>query len=258
MTEKERLANQIYYRMFQERKDFLEALKGKPPEEIFNHAYEIVCKDNLVMLFEGDTDLTERQLKTLLEFEHPLAELYEDWLSRDTDEMENFSNSIESCADDILSRRAKEKYSNPTEPMFGKSRKEAQDCDEYPEWLANHRRNEACAQMFRREAADAFHDQRYPDFLQRWMDTYGENRCMFILSCTMARREGDKRFYPPARQAAARFTEQREKAGDYMINYVNDVHSGIVNIAMEHLLKFQHSKEKEGALTKNKRPQQSR
>lgn len=258
MTEKERLESQLYEKMYQENKGFLEEIKRKPAEDIIHHAYEIACRENLLMLFEDETDMTSRQLQTLLEFETPLAELYEDWLSRDTNEMDTFRRSIESCANDVLNRRADEKYSNPAEPMYNKTWEEARACDEHPEWRANHRRNEACARMFQKGASDAYHDQRYPAFLQEWAEAYGRDRCMFVLSCTMARREGDGRFYPPARHEAARFAAQREKMGDRMMSYVNDVHSCIINTAMEHLAKPQHDKEKESILPRNKRPQQSR
>jgi hypothetical protein len=48
------------------------------------------------------------QLNALLRFEHPLAELYDDWIKRETSEMDNFRSSIECCASDAI-RRDKER-----------------------------------------------------------------------------------------------------------------------------------------------------
>lgn len=45
--------------------------------------------------------------------------------------------------------------------------------------------------------------------------------------------------YPPARQAAARFAAHRKRREDHLTRYVNDVHSGIVNLAMEGLVKLE-------------------
>ena len=87
---KEQLENTLYERMSAENKAFLANLKTKPTDEIISHAYEIACRDNLLMLFEDETSLSERQLAVLNEFEHPLSQLYTDWLSRDTDEMDAF------------------------------------------------------------------------------------------------------------------------------------------------------------------------
>ena len=100
MPTKDELENQIYEKMSQENAAFLAEMKTKSPDEIISRAYEIACRDNLLMLFEDETSLSERQLAVLTEFEHPLSQLYTDWLSRDTDEMDAFRDSIACCADD--------------------------------------------------------------------------------------------------------------------------------------------------------------
>lgn len=256
MAEKEELETRLYERMSAENEAFIADLKTKPPDEIISLAYEIACRDNLLMLFEDETTLNTRQLETLLEFEHPLAQLYDDWLNRETDGMDAFRDSITGCADDILDNRAKEKYNDPAQPMYGKSRSEAFSCNEYPEWRADHWRSVECARIFRRDASNAYHDQTFPAFLQSWEETFGKERCMFVLACTMKQREGDGRFYPPARQAAARFAAQMERAGDRTLDYTVDSHSCIVNGAMEELIKPEKAKAQSAA--QKKRPQPER
>lgn len=108
------------------------------------------------MLFEDATSVSERQLKTLLAFEHPLAELYDDWLDRDADGMDTFRNGVMCCANDILKDRAEEKYRDSNEPQYGKSWEDARACDGLPEWRANHMRNAECARMFNKGAAVAW------------------------------------------------------------------------------------------------------
>jgi len=258
VAEKEELVNRLYERMTQENEAFLADLKTKPADDIIHHAYEIASRENLLMLFEDETSLTPRQLETLLEFEHPLAQLYDDWINRDTDEMDNFRNSIISCTNDILDNRAEEKYKNPAQPMYGKSRNESFASDEYHEWKANHWRSMECARVFRKDATNAYHDEAFPAFLQKWEDTFGKERCMFILACTMQQREGDGRFYPPARQAAARFAAQMEIAGDRTADYAVDAHSCIVNIAMERFARPERSKAQEQDAVQKKKPQMER
>ncbi len=258
MAEKEELETRLYERMMQENEAFLTDLKTKPADDIIHHAYEIACRENLLMLFEDETSLTPRQLETLLEFEHPLAELYDDWINRDTDEMDHFRNSVISGTNDILDNRAEEKYKNPAQPMYGKSRSEALTCDEYHEWKYNHRRSVACARVFCKHGTNAYHDQTFPAFLQKWEDTFGKERCMFVLACTIQQRESDGRFYPPARQAAARFTAQMEIAGDRTTDYAVDAHSCIVNIAMERFARPERSTAQEQDAAQKKKPQPER
>lgn len=112
MTEKKELETWIYSRMYRENKDYLTDLKTKSIDEIIESAYEIACRENILMIFEDETGLSTRQLEALMELKNPLAELYDDWLSRDTDEMDNFRDSVRSFVNDILDRKEKEKDNN--------------------------------------------------------------------------------------------------------------------------------------------------
>ena len=241
---KEQLENTLYERMSAENKTFLADLKTKPADEIISHAYEIACRDNFLMLFEYETSLNQRQLEVLMEFDHPLEALFDDWINRDSDEMDRFRDSVEACADDILKDRAEKKYGDPAQPLYGKSWQEAYVCDELPEWRADHRRSEECARAFQKEGGPAYHEKTFPAFLQKWVDTFGKERCMFVLACTMRQRAGDARFYLPAREAAAKFKERIEWVGSRANDYTVDTHSCIVNAAMEQLAKPERSVER--------------
>ena len=240
---KEQLENKLYERMSAENKTFLADLKTKPADEIISHAYEIACRDNFLMLLEYETSLNQRQLEVLMEFDHPLEALFDDWINRDSDEMDRFRDSVEACADDILKDRAEKKYGDPAQPLYGKSWQEAYVCDELPEWRTDHRRSEECARAFQKEGGPAYHEKTFPAFLQKWVDTFGKERCMFVLACTMQQRTGDARFYLPARQAAANFKAQVERIGNRIDDYAVNTHSCIVNAAMECLAKPERSKE---------------
>ena len=252
---KEQLENKLYERMSAENETFLTDLKAKPVDEIISHAYEIACRDNLLMLFEDETSLSARQLTVLNEFEHPLSQLYTDWLSRDTDEMDAFRDSIACCADDILRKRTEEKYRDPAQPIYPKTRLEAIDCGEIFEWMASRDRTLTCAGTFEKDATNAYNDGTLSIFLKDWTTTYGKDRCMFVLACTMAQRTGDERFYPPARQAAGRFAALQKQMGGHTDVYAVDNHSCVINAAMEQLAKPERSKEKPVAQRKQSEPE---
>lgn len=252
---KEQLENKLYERMSAENETFLTDLKAKPVDEIISHAYEIACRDNLLMLFEDETSLSERQLTVLNEFEHPLSQLYTDWLSRDTDEMDAFRDSIACCADDILRKRVEEKYRDPAQPIYPNTRSEAMARGEVFEWMASRDRTLTCAGTFEKGATNAYNDGKLPVFLKEWTNTYGKDRCMFVLACTMAQRTGDERFYPPARQAAGRFAALQKQMGGHTDVYAVDNHSCVINAAMEQLAKPERSKEKPVAQRKQSEPE---
>ena len=244
MPTKDELETRLYERMSQENTAFLAEMKTKSPDEIISRAYEIACRDNLLILFEDETSLSERQLAVLNEFEHPLSQLYTDWLSRDTDEMDAFRDSIACCANDILRKRVEEKYRDPAQPVYPNTRSEAMARGEIFEWMASRDRTLTCAGTFEKDATNAYNDGKLPAFLKEWTVAYGKGRCMFVLACTMAQRTRDERFYPPARQAAGRFAALQKQMGGHTDVYAVDNHSCVINAAMEQLAKPERSVEK--------------
>lgn len=198
-------------------------------------------------LFSQDTVLNE--------FEHPLSQLYTDWLSRDTDEMDAFRDSIACCADDILRKRVEEKYRDPAQPIYPNTRSEAIARGEVFEWMASRDRTLTCAGTFEKDATNAYNDGKLSAFLKEWTNTYGKDRCMFVLACTMRQRTGDERFYPPARQAADRFAALQKQMGGHTDVYAVDNHSCVINAAMEQLAKPERSKEKPVAQRKQSEPE---
>ena len=180
----------------------------------------------------------------LNEFEHPLSQLYTDWLSRDTDEMDAFRDSIACCADDILRKRVEEKYRDPAQPIYPNTRSEAMARGEVFEWMASRDRTLTCAGTFEKDATNAYNDGKLSAYLKEWTNTYGKDRCMFVLACTMAQRGGDERFYPPARQAAGRFAALQKQMGGHTDVYAVDNHSCVINAAMEQLAKPERSVER--------------
>ncbi len=240
---KDQLENTFYERMSAENEAFLADLRVKPADEIISHAYEIACRDNLLMLFEDETSLSERQLEVLMEFDHPLEALFDDWINRDSDEMDRFRDSVEACADDILRKRVEEKYRDPAQPIYPNTRSEAMARGEVFEWMASRDRTLTCAGAFEKDATSAYNDGKLSAFLKEWTNTYGKDRCMFVLACTMRQRTGDERFYPPACQAAGRFAALQKQMGGHTDIYAVDNHSCVINAAMEELAKPERSVE---------------
>lgn len=243
---REHLESQLYEKMSAENEVFLADMKTKPVDEIIQSAYQIAWRENVLYLFEDETPLTVRQLEVLLELEQPLSELYDRWLQRDTNEMEGLRDYMENSAKEVLQQRAEARYNDSETPLYAKAFEDARASDEWYEWRADHLRNCDCSQMFADHAGEAYADQKFQPFLQQWTQRYGVERCMFILACTMEQRRGDGRFYPPARQAAARFSTLIKNRSNQFDCYGSNVHSCIVNLAMEELVKLerQHTSEK--------------
>ena len=239
---REQLETQLYDKMKAENTAYLAQLQTRPVGEIIENAYQIAYRENVLCLLEDSTTLTIRQLQTLLEMPDTMAELYSSWCDRDTNEMEVLREGIEYCASDILRHKAEERFSDPAAPMFDKSFDDAHEADELYEWKANHLRNEECNRTFEHRVGLAHAEGRFSAFLQEWVKAYGLERCMFVLSCTIAQCPSDGRYYPPARKVTARFHDQRVRYHGFADRYRNSVHPGIVNLAMEGFLRIELEK----------------
>lgn len=253
MELKEQLETRLYEKMAQENEEYLAKMKTKPAEEIINSAYQIAWRENVLLLFEDSTELNPRQLQLLVDLSSPLATLYDEWLSEDSSELGALRDSISSYATHQINQEMDQLYSDPKTPMYKKNLAEAIMCGEQYEWRASDERNRMCNQEFAVKASSAHLCQTFQHFLEKWVEQYGLERCMFVLSCTMELRKEDSPFASPTKRGLDRFVKLRKRMGERITYYANDVHPGIVNLAMEKLVKMERRiNRKEGVQTHNK------
>lgn len=99
----EELNTKLYEKMFDEQEQFRTWLLTQTPEEILNHSYEYVMREDIVLSLEYN-DLSEKQCKALLKSLHPLADVFKEFENRETNHMENIRDTIESHANAIIRR----------------------------------------------------------------------------------------------------------------------------------------------------------
>ena len=95
-----KLNTQLYQKMFAEQKLYRAGLLLMPPTEILNHAYEYVCRENILLSLEYN-DLSSRQALALLKSPTPLADVFK--------KLENTGGSIQmDCIWNTVEARANE------------------------------------------------------------------------------------------------------------------------------------------------------
>ena len=72
----------LYEKMAAEQDKFRDWLKGQPPEEILNHAYEYAVREDILMEME-ELELPDAQARALLASPSPLADVYRYFERRD-------------------------------------------------------------------------------------------------------------------------------------------------------------------------------
>ena len=97
-----KLNTQLYQKMFAEQKLYRAGLLLMPPTEILNHAYEYVCRENILLSLEYN-DLSSRQALALLNSPTPLADIFEKLEKTDGNvQMDYIWNTVEARANEVI------------------------------------------------------------------------------------------------------------------------------------------------------------
>lgn len=86
--------SQIYERASAEYTEFIKDLEQKTPQEIFDFAYEIVLKADILCLLESH-DMSKREINVLLTLEKPLDSIYTEWMDNDHSHMDMLQQTMD-------------------------------------------------------------------------------------------------------------------------------------------------------------------
>lgn len=97
-----KLNTQLYQKMFAEQKLYRAGLLLLPPGEILKHAYEYVCRENILLSLEYN-DLSSRQALALLNLPTPLADVFKKLENTGGSiQMDIIWNTIEARANEVI------------------------------------------------------------------------------------------------------------------------------------------------------------
>ena len=91
----------LYKQMFTEQEQFRDWLLAQPPEEILNHAYEYVMREDILLSLEHN-DLTDAQAAALLSSPAPLANVYKELDYVESSHMEEVWSCVVDRANIVL------------------------------------------------------------------------------------------------------------------------------------------------------------
>ena len=87
------LNQKLYDKVQRELSAFREEMQSKPPQEIYDAAYQITIKNDIAECF-SDTDYSPQAAKALMESSNLLQDIYEEWLERDNSHMEDLRQTV--------------------------------------------------------------------------------------------------------------------------------------------------------------------
>ena len=229
MTNEER-NTALYQKMFAEQEKFRDWLKGQPPEEILNHAYEYTVREDILLSLEYH-DLSDAQADVLMKSPSPLADVFRDFEKRETDHMETIWDCLESRADTILEEQRRTLRETPVYPYPASH---AQEHGELEQYRASNRANIACKEAIEAAIREHYHDNQLDSqAAAQVVNVFGLDRTLVVLSNTVQQKDWDARFSPGNKEWAKTIPIQKNPdawGADRNAQVVVNSHSGLTDL----------------------------
>ena len=163
----------LYEKMAAEQDKFRDWLKTQPPEEILNHAYEYVVREDILMAME-ELDLPQSRAAALLASPSPLADVYKEFADRETSYMDVVRDSIEQRAEAALDTQREL-------PLYRHDAAHAREQGDLDLYRASRRANIACKEAIETAIADNYRDNRLDrDAVPQVIEQFGYLRKMAL------------------------------------------------------------------------------
>lgn len=190
MTNEER-NTALYQKMFAEQESFRDWLKGQPPEEILNHAYEYTIREDILLSLEYH-DLSVAQVYALMNSPSPLADVFKDFEKLETHHMETVWDCLENRADAILESQRRVLRETP---LYAQSAAYANAHGELEQYWTSRKVNAACKEAIENSIRDHYsgHSLDGTAAVAEVVNAFGVERTMYILANTVQRQDWDGR-----------------------------------------------------------------
>ena len=236
----EELNTALYEKLFAEQQDFKGWLIKQPPEEILNHAYEYVIREDIVIEMEYH-DLTDAEAKALLADEKPLQAIFSVYENTEGGHMDEIRNCIESRAKTCIEEQ-REALRNL--PVYIFSATFAKGHDELDEYRASFRANVDCKNAIEEAIANHYADNRLDaSCVKEVVDRFGAERVSFVLANTAQHKDWDGRISADNKEwaKAEPVPNDYDAWGDKKTREYccNQAHPGLINLFINRFRKEQ-------------------
>ena len=237
----------LYEKMYEEQEKYRDWLKGQPPEEVLNHAYEYTVREDIVMEME-QLELTDAQAKALLDSPSPLADVYRYFEKLETGYMDVIQDSIENRADDVC--KAQEELRSA--PLYPHSAAYASEHGETAQYHLSYRANLACKEAVEQAINSNYGNNRLDteSAVKDVLEQFGPERVQFILANTIRHKDSDGRISRDNKAWAKTIPMPEDSEGRCLV--VDKVNPGLTDLFTRKARKMIQEAEKGSVLQKLK------
>lgn len=236
----EELNTKLYEKLFAEQKEYKGWLLTQSPEEILEHAYAYIIREDIVLAMEYH-DVTDDQAKALLASEKPLETIFQIFEEVEGDHMDVIRDCIEKGANGEIEKQA-EALRNL--PVYIYSATFAKEHEELEVYRASHRANVDCKNAIEDSIASHYKDNRLdPACVQEVIDRFGMEHTAFVLANTVQDKDWDGRISDENKKWAKDFPIPKDAdawGGRRTHEYVcSHAHPGLINLFVNRFRKEQ-------------------
>ena len=236
----EELNTKVYEKLFDEQQKYKRWLLTQSPEEILEHAYEYVIREDIVLEMEYH-DLTDEQAKALLADDKPLQSIYNIYEDLEGGHMDEIRDCIESRAKTCIEKQLE---ALRTLPVYVFSASFAKGHGELEKYRVSFRANVDCKNAIEDSIASHYKDNRLdPACVQEIIDRFGMERTAFVLANTVQDKDWDGRISDDNKKWAKDFPIPKDAdawGGRRTHEYVcSHAHPGLINLFVNRFRKEQ-------------------
>ena len=143
----------LFEKMSVEQDKFRDWLKTQPADEILNHNYEYIVREDIVMAME-DINLSEEMAKMLLNSSSPLSDVYDLYLKQETGYMDDIRDTITNLANKLYNAQETQKKI----PVYTNSIDYATENNELDNYYQSYNLNMDCKQAIQQAINQNYKD----------------------------------------------------------------------------------------------------
>ena len=227
----EELNTALYKKMFAEQEAYKEWLQKQPAQDILEHAYEYVMRDDILMSLEYN-DLSDRYATVLLNMDKPLAAIFDKLEHTETMHMDQVWECVQQCAFDAVEA---EKVKDL--PIYPHSTAYARDHGELAEYRASYQANIDCSKAIDAAIRENYRNNHLdPAAVNQVIERFGMERTLMVLAATARYKDRDGRIDDSHKAWAKTVAVPDDKdvrgadrTHAYIVGYA---HPGLVNLFM--------------------------
>ena len=200
---KEELNVALYRKLKRELEQFRASFLALPQDELLNRAYEYVVRQDIVSVMEY-LDLDEKDAQALLNSNHPLDDMFQEFEERDIGYMKALENCAAVCAENAERLYLQHRENTKNVPLYPYSYEYANANGQSAEYHNSREANLLCKDAIE-DALQNYFDgtQVHPDAVRHVADCFSSERILYVLANTVQLSEWET-FYSAENKAWAR------------------------------------------------------